>query len=211
MGFLKRSWWFLLFVVFPLLVILFGALYAFRIREETSGAATYAAIVATVGICLTAIKTAIEQWEKLRERRKKDDDNREVLAATPEFRTYLIGHRLIGVELYNSGKVPVAVKRVSLVIAGHAPLSMVCTDKRKTVVVNGTPQELPEHLYRVRIEPKDYVRFHIDSLSGLDPKAVLELPAEALHIVVDSFQGEVARVTGNEIQEAIRQVLLRQG
>ena len=115
MSWLKRWWWALVLVVAPLFVIGAGVVVAGQVGEDKDKVAVYAAVVATLGILVAGAKNAYDVLDKERERRKKEDESREVLTATAEFCNYDSGTKQVGVELYNGGKSTVPVKQVRLV------------------------------------------------------------------------------------------------
>lgn len=149
-------------------------------------------------------------WEKHREQQKKEEDSRETLKATAQFKSYWTREEVIGIEIYNSGKTRVSIKSVRLTVRGKAqPHSeeLICTDhKGAGVYADGALQPASVIRTSVNLEPKDHVRFHVKSMRAVKPNELLQLPPDALKIVVESFANpEVATVPGIEIQEAIRQ------
>jgi len=96
-----------------------------------------------IGYILAAIKTMYDIWEKERERKKKTEDGNEQLSLTPTFRWHDVGSRVVGVEAYNSGKVPVAIRSAALVVKTELgeseayPLETMTPPKHRKRSVNG--------------------------------------------------------------------------
>ena len=205
MSWLKR-WW---VVVVVGVSIVAGTVAAFCVNDEKNSIAAYAAVVGTVSILLAVEKHFRDRWKEDEEQKKKDDDNRESLTATLEFRSYETTAAVLGVELYNAGKVTVPIKRVRFVAKDgekDVVMAMTCTDFKTTVHMRDGPIQTSEYRDRHDLEPRQHARFHLDAFHPLNPEAVLAMKPEALFIVVESFSGEVVRVPGEAIQEVFKKV-----
>lgn len=130
---------------------------------------------------------------------------RDWVTATPTFRpakyTVPANRPLVGVELRNECDAPVIVKRVALVVTGASG---------EVAAVLGT-NERPRNLQAVTwdesvtIEPRREVQFHLRTEDPVfDSVALRALSPERLWVVVETAKGEVARIPGEKIQDAIQ-------
>jgi hypothetical protein len=130
--------------------------------------------------------------------------SRDRVNARPTFRpakyTVPPNRPLVGVELYNDGDAPVNVKRVALVVRGDS-------GEEVALGTNERPRNLQTVTWdeSVMIAPKHTVQFHLRSS---DPKfggdALCALSPECLWVVVESANGEAARIPGEKVQDAIQ-------
>lgn len=160
-------------------------------------------------VCGEDIQAAIEKSQKEAGNREREwrriVASRDRVNATPTFRPakYAVpaNRPLVGVELYNDGDTPVNVKRVVLVVrndSGEVEVLLVTNERPRTLTAIIGDEA-------VSLDPKREARFNLRS--G-DPKfgsdALCRLSPECLWIVVETSNGEVARVPGEKIQDAIR-------
>jgi hypothetical protein len=157
-------------------------------------------LIAVFALLVAAVKTIYDIW-------KKERETKELVKATPAFREYDTAE-IVGVELYNAGTSPMAIKRVALVVkTDTGKLSEFMPSESEAVrLENCYFQEastLPESVSRFELGPKKHARFHLDRHTELTIDWLLKQPADTFCIVVESFMGEVARVLGKDIQAAI--------
>jgi hypothetical protein len=153
--------------------------------------AIYAAIVATVSGFTRMLKDAKDMVDKAREERKKEEEKQERVLATVDFKPYDTDTPHLGVELFNDGSRPVTIKRVVMVLKNDAG------EKTDRFVM------LPNYQEQVKLEPGTPTEFFSHGRKEFKPQTMKELPPEAFWIVVESYKGEVARVEGPAILEAI--------
>jgi hypothetical protein len=145
-------------------------------------------------------KAAYDIW-------KKEGESKERVKATPGV-TSCDSVEVVGVELYNPESTPAAIKRVALVVKTETgELSEALPSESEAAKLdNNYFQEastLPESVSRLKLGPKEHARFHLDRHTERTVGWLLKQPAGNFWIVVESFRGEVARVSGKQIQVAI--------
>jgi hypothetical protein len=193
-------------------VVVIGVIAAWQLAEDdpTRRIAIYAAVVATLGSFFTALKNGYDFWEKVQERKKKADESAEKIVAKPLYNVMMIAQRTPGVELYNAGKIPVPIKRVSFCIEIDGKPRRWLMHTRGGLEtrydIEGRPSQDRQYEESARLEPGDpaiefYMQFMPDRM-GL--KQLMELPPDRLCILVESNQGVVAEVKGDEIQAYIK-------
>jgi hypothetical protein len=144
---------------------------------------------------------------------KKEGEDKERVRASPELASlkpvssYDPPSDALGVELYNAGRNPVSIKRVALVVrtdAGKVQEFMPCEDEAaRSDRYFQEASTLPECVSRLEIGPNKHARFHLDRHTEWTVGRLLEQPGHSFWIVIESFIGEVARISGNEVQAAL--------
>lgn len=130
---------------------------------------------------------------------------RDWVTATPTFRpakyTVPANRPLVGVELRNECDAPVIVKRVALVVKGKSG------EIEAVLGTNERPRNLKAVTWdeSVTIEPRREVQFHLRIEDPtFDTAALRAMSPERFWVVVETSKGEVARVPGEKIQDAIQ-------
>ncbi len=203
-------------VVVPVAVVILGMTAARLVdkNDQTRQIAVFAAVIALCNFVVSMIKSAYDVWDKERERQKKEDDKKECIRATLKFGSHIVSEPDLIVELYNDGSTTVAIKSVKLVVnteSGQQAAEMLAFGELRTRYdMNGTPSQDREFVTCVKLEPKDHTRFSTLGNTGVfKHDELFKLPTENLTVVVESFNGEVARLEGSKIQEILKQHLDR--
>jgi hypothetical protein len=167
------------------------------------------------GFVVAAGKAAFDIWDKAQERKKRDEEKAEKVRAT-----LIIGgggyHGMdFKVELYNHGSTRVAIKQVALCgkFRGHNfAIALAIPDSESMLRYNFNREPLDIDLFpkRVNLEPKEHAVFYLwhllhlpDSPTPFGVKDLVGLGADSFRVVVESFNGELSRITGSEIHKAI--------
>lgn len=195
----------------PIVLVLVGVYAAHRYAEgdRTRELAIYGAVVATGGALLGYVKFILDYQKDQKEKQKKEDEKKEKIRARVAFQPYNTFVPTLGVELYNEGSVFVPIKHVALFIAsGTEEVVMPLlrrTGETTTSEHFGQRIQLPKESYQAELNSKQSAYFY---LIGLEAEAraevLLSLPPDALELVVESFNGVVATVKGEDIQEVVR-------
>lgn len=176
-------------------------------------------LIAVGGFLVTLGKAGYDIWEKAQERRKKEEEKAEKVRATLILGGGGYNGMDLKVELFNHGTTRVAIKQVALcgVFKGHDfsfPLAMPDADSLHRLTFYREQLDISIHPTRVTLEPKEHADFYLSSLLHLagDPtrfgvKDFVGLEAGSFWVVVESFNGELKRIDGAEIQDAIRRQL----
>ncbi len=161
-----------------------------------------------VGYLIGFAKTAYDIWDKERERGKKAEDSKEKVQATAICRDHPndSDEINIGTEIYNQGAF---VNIRSVTLTARSSTGVV---NEFSLVTNEREVKTDDFVYEsqfdkgAKIDPKHNVRFF---LNGKTPSwgYFTSLPPENLWISVLSFNGEVARITGDQIHKAINHFL----
>ena len=195
----KTLGWFAL----PVLVVLvFGIVVARLVEKDdlTRQIALFAAVVAGGGLLVNYAKAVYDVWDKERERKKKENENKESIRATPEFRNYNTSAIIVGVELYNSGKTSVNIKKVAIVIKiGNEKI------KQQLTARNPNKKNDPTALiHDIKLEPKDvasFFNFGTDKRFG--GAELLTVNPDDLWLSIEPYSGDSVKVSGSKIQEVI--------
>jgi hypothetical protein len=115
--------WIAVGLALPVLLVLVGIGVAKRFGgdDTTKQLALFGAAVSVGGFLVNYLKNGYDVLEKQRERKKKEEEHKEKLTATPRIvflgeAVYIPGSDLgiLSVDIYNDGSAPVSIKRVYL-------------------------------------------------------------------------------------------------
>jgi hypothetical protein len=169
------------------LIVLCGLVVAGSFRFSDT---PWTTALATTGFIVAVSKTAYDIIDKERERKKKADEGRERVKATARFGMWnSTGHEL-GVVIYNEGSQQINIKHV---VFNH--------------MMGGTPHQISfsnkDYRNEELLSPKDTAKFW-DTNANLKPAIVATMPPESVNITIESYQGVIYRVSGEEIIKALQ-------
>jgi hypothetical protein len=185
----------------PVVIVLvaFAAAHLFAPDDPTRQIAIIAVVFAGGGFAVNYGKNAYDVWDKERERRKKSEENKERLRIIPTYRRYDSGKSVVGVQIYNEGKVPVAIRAVTLCID---------TAEIKNVfplfMISGRSKDgMEEYAVTKKLEPHEHVDFFVPFGEGPSTKELVMFAPNSLWIRIELFSGGSEQVSGEEIRRAI--------
>jgi hypothetical protein len=151
-------------------------------------------LVATLAFVVALGKSAYDVWDKERERIKKAEETREKVTATVRFGCWdTTGHEL-GVVLYNDS--PVTPVHIQSVVCYFKPPDAQAEESLRFANMKYGSEEL--------LLPKHTARFRDSGFKKDFHAMLLTLPENNLWISVTTYQGEVCRVEGKEIQAVLK-------
>ena len=160
-------------------------------------------IIALLGFLFAAAKIAYDVYDQERERQNKAEENREKVKVIPKYARWDHTTPVLGVVIYNDGSTPVHIRSVVF----HFRVG----GEEKTTWLSDYESQ-PGGL----LERKDKAKYRdagemIDGNIQVDYEPLLALPESDVWIVVTSYQGEIARVTGDEILRVLKSPPTHQG
>ena len=162
---------------------------AFLIPGETG-----TRLVATLAFVVALGKAAYDVWDKERDRTKKAEETRERVKATAKYGYWDSTGEELGVLLYNeSSNTPVHIQSV---VCHYRPPSSQTVESLELFSLNHKTEEL--------LLPKHATKFRDGGFHGPVLKLLASLPEDCVWISVTSYQGEVCRVEGREIQAVLK-------
>ncbi|MCE9561533.1 MAG: hypothetical protein K8U57_05715 [Planctomycetes bacterium] len=171
--------------------------------------AVFAVVVAALSFVVTFSKAWHDVFDKEQERKKKENDSQEKILVTARFAPAGTTEVVVGVELYNNGKVPIHIKRASLIVKANGielseEMESLNGEMQETVCgPRGQTISSPVSASNRLIEPYQSAQFHLGCFTECSGDWLLSQPADNIHILVESFLGVVGRVNGKEIHAAI--------
>jgi hypothetical protein len=150
---------------------------------------------------MQAAKMAYDVW-------KKESENKERVIATPTTVRLEGLENIPGLEIYNAGASPVAIKRVAFVVKTESSESteLMLSQEEAEGVDNGPfglPSDLPDTVCRMQIDPKKYAQFRLDRHTEWPVGKLLELCPNDYRIEVESFESHIITVRGEVIRAAM--------
>lgn len=190
-------------VVVPAALIL-GAIEGarrFAPDDQTRQFAIFAAVLAVGTWVFNYIKWIKDLFDEAHDKKKKEEDEKESLTLTATYDMHDVKAPVIGVNLFNNGKVTVPVKTVAMVVKtdeGDAATAMCVLSKQPGS--NG----IRKHELDRRLEPGDHADYFIPfGGEQLTSPARLVALAHLYRIVVRTFSGSRFEVTGETIKTII--------
>jgi hypothetical protein len=151
-------------------------------------------LIAASAFVIAMGKTAYDIWDKERERTKKANESRENVKATVKYGYWDSTGEELGVILYNeSSSTPVHIQSVNC----HYKLADGQSEERLEF-------DNIQHATSELLLPKHTAKFRYGLFQDTTMKLLATLPEERLWISVASYQGEVCRVGGKDIQAVLK-------
>ena len=148
--------------------------------------------IAVLGFVVATGKTGYDVWDKERERRKKSEEGKERIKATPKFDNFNTAEPELGVVIYNDGTTPVHIESVVCrydAADGYKPTEFVLFN------LDAQPSEL--------LQPKHTTNFVFGQFDHLDMDGMEDATDERLWIIVRSHGGGEWRIPGRDIAKVL--------
>jgi hypothetical protein len=142
--------------------------------------------ISAISLVLTLAKIGYDVFDKERERGKKSQEGRERVKVSARYGTWDSSAEELGVVIYNDAATPIHLKSVTLhrrVGGDEEEIEMVNRDDLESELL------MPKHTTGFR-----YGCFKADIL-----RSISQQNENNIWITIDSYQGEICRVGGDEI------------
>jgi hypothetical protein len=188
------SIWTKLLVLF-LIVVTAAALLLILLypSEETTK------IIAITAFLISTGKTGYDIYDKERERRKKAEEGRAKITATPKYGMWDTSGRELGVVIYNAGSAPVHIASVE---CHYVPTDGMGPKMLEFSNMGYKRTEL--------LQPKHTAKFRSDHFLDEVLASLTRMPEKNIWISIKTREGEEFRVEGKEVLAALNSPLTSQ-
>lgn len=144
--------------------------------------------VALLSFVITVGKVAYDIFDKERDRKKKAEESRERVRATAKYGHWDSTGEELGVVIYNEGSTPVHIQSVNCYYRRGDG-----SDVQQVGLDNMGHQETE------LLQPKHVAKFRYGLFKEDVLREIASLPKEDVWITINSYQGEICRVSGEDI------------
>jgi len=174
------------FFVLAAAVVILGVVFQGENTTKTV-AVVVAVAVAVAGFLISVVKPLYDVFDKERERKKRSQESQERVKVTAKYGHWDSTGTELGVVIYNEGSTTLHIQSVA---CHYIPSDGV----KEELIFSNLNYACTELL-----EPKHTAKFHCDSFKEVVLKQISTLPKENVWITINSYQGEIYRVGGEEI------------
>jgi hypothetical protein len=156
--------------------------------------------VAAFGVFFTIAKIVYDICDKERERKKKAEENRERVKAEARYGWWDTTGFELGVVIYNEGTTPVHIQSVT---CHYIPRD---GSQETTLALDNMERGRTQLLH-----PRHTARFRYGLFKDEELSKIAALPKENVWITINSYQGEIYRVAGEDIIKVLNSPPTHQG